>query len=137
MKKSGHRLFSGGAVMLFVPMGLSVIIGAVAATIMDDYEARPAPAVAMLPIAGPMLMAVQLNMVDDVLPPTLALGAVFTSPETVGFIMMWSGTRKMAESGRHASAGRLDRDRRHAVRDLIVAPTFGPGSGGLAVAGRF
>ena len=137
MKKAGHRLFSGGAVMFFVPMGVSVIIGGIASSNIDSDMASTAPLTALVPIAGPMLMAVQLNLADGLLPPTLVLGGVFTTLETIGFIMLWAGVDKMASSGRYAARSGARSDRRRAVRDLVIVPTLRPGHGGLAVAGRF
>ena len=84
-----------------------------------------------------MLMAIQLNLAGGLLPPTLLPGAVFTTLETIGVIMMWSGVAKMVDSGRYAARSTDERAHRHAVRDLIVAPTFRHDGAGLALAGRF
>jgi hypothetical protein len=137
MKKAGHKLFTGGALMYFIPMGIGVIASAALTADSRDPRVVTAPLVVLTPIVGPALMAVQLNLAWGELPPTIVLGAVFTTIETIGFIMLWDGVRRMVESGQYASRAHPERPRRHAVRDLFVAPTFRPGGGGLAIAGRF
>lgn len=133
-ESGGSSLLSGGLVMLFVSYGITNGFGIGMTASTEGYLA-PALPLSFLPFAGPIAIAVYMSDGDPGdMPPPAGLAVVsLTSLQILGFTFAMIGASQNSSAAREQEL----RDRRWAVRDLVVTPTFFGDGGGIFVGARF
>jgi len=130
---SGSSLMPGGLTMFFITYGLAngMGIGITAAT--EGYYGGALP-LSFIPFAGPLIVGGYVTGGDlDDLGPAAGGIVALSALQIVGFTFTMNG------AGQNSSAA-VDRDqgdRRWAVRNLVVTPTFFGDGGGVFVGARF